>query len=100
MIFRFHSSAKKTWKKIVSKYFSRTGRKPIPKISFLFLLKSLMDEAFTKRQCVSGFARCGLWPFDGDVMKEKVAKKPSFYMFSFYTNKVVFDATIYPPGQK
>ena len=39
------------------------------------LFKCLMDEAFTKRQCVSGFARCGLCPFDGEVMKEKVAKK-------------------------
>jgi hypothetical protein len=72
---RGFSSAKKVWKKTVSKYFTRTGRKTIRKIDFPSLTKHLIDEAFTKRQCVAGFARCGLWPFDAEVMKEKVAKK-------------------------
>ncbi|CAF3241860.1 unnamed protein product [Rotaria socialis] len=80
------SSAKKFWKKIVSKYFSRSNRKTIRKIDFPSLLKYLMEEAFTKRQCVSGFARCGLWPFDGDVMKEKVAKKDHPSKFSSSTS--------------
>ncbi|CAF3932505.1 unnamed protein product [Rotaria magnacalcarata] len=69
------SSAKTVWKKIVSKYFCKTNQKTIRKIDMPSLFKRLMDEAFTKRQCVSGFARCGLWPFDGEVMKEKVAKQ-------------------------
>ncbi|CAF4845267.1 unnamed protein product [Rotaria sp. Silwood1] len=47
----------------------------IEKIDMPSLFKRLMDEAFTKQQCVSDFARCGLWPFDGEVMKEKVAKQ-------------------------
>ncbi|CAF1674770.1 unnamed protein product [Rotaria magnacalcarata] len=80
------SSAKKFWKKIVSKYFFRSNRKTIRKIDFPSLLKNLMEEAFTKRQCISGFARCGLWPFDGDVMKEKVAKKDHPSKFSSSTS--------------
>lgn len=71
----FNSSAKGVWKKIVSKYFSKTNRKTIRKIDMPGLFNRLMDEAFTKRQCVSGFARCGLWPFDCEVMKDKVANK-------------------------
>ncbi|CAF4000203.1 unnamed protein product, partial [Rotaria sp. Silwood1] len=70
-----NSSAKTVWKKIVSKYFCKTNRKTIRKIDMPSLFKRLMDEAFTKQQCVSDFARCGLWPFDGEVMKEKVAKQ-------------------------
>lgn len=69
------SAAKKVWKKIVSRYFLKTGRKTIRKIDFPSLSKQLIEQAFTKRQCVAGFTRCGLWPFDGEAMAEKVAKK-------------------------
>ena len=58
------------------------------------LFKRLMDEAFTKRQCVSGFARCGLWLFDGEVIQEKVAKKydlssPSASLLTKYSLKYI-----------
>ncbi|CAF1520217.1 unnamed protein product, partial [Didymodactylos carnosus] len=69
------SSAKQIWKKIVTKYINRTQRKTIRKLDLPGMINQLFQEAFTPRQVVAGFARAGVWPFDKNAMKEKVAKK-------------------------
>lgn len=38
------------------------------------LFKQLYESAFTPRQVVAGFSRSGIWPYDPNAMKEKVAK--------------------------
>ena len=70
------SSAKKSWKHIVTKYFLRTGRKTIKKIDLPSLFEVLYSLAFTPKQVVAGFSRAGVWPFDSNAVKEKVARQP------------------------
>ncbi|CAF4156937.1 unnamed protein product [Adineta steineri] len=65
---------KTSWKKIVSSYFERTHRKTIRKIDYPSLLTKLFGTAFTPRQVVAGFSRSGIWPYDRNVVKEKVNK--------------------------
>jgi hypothetical protein len=76
-IFVFFTSAKTSWKKIVSSYFDRTQRKTIRKMDHPNLLKRLFEGAFTPRQVVAGFARSGIWPFDRNAMKEKATQPVS-----------------------
>ncbi|CAF4632424.1 unnamed protein product, partial [Rotaria socialis] len=70
------SSAKQSWKRIVTRYFLRTGRKTIRKIDLPVLFKELYSLALTPKQVVAGFLRAGVWPFDSSAMKEKVARQP------------------------
>ncbi|CAF3088028.1 unnamed protein product [Rotaria sp. Silwood2] len=70
------SSAKQSWKRIVTKYFLRSGRKTIRKIDLPALFKELYSSAFTPKQVLAGFSRAGVWPFDSNSMKEKVARQP------------------------
>jgi hypothetical protein len=70
------SAAKKTWKPIVSKYFSKSGRKTIRKLDLPSLFNELYTLTFTPKQVVSGFTRAGVWPFDPTAMKDKVARQP------------------------
>ena len=75
MLFYKFSSAKQSWKRIVTKYFLRSGRKTIRKIDLPSLFNQLYSSAFTPKQVVAGFSRAGVWPFDSNAMKEKVAKQ-------------------------
>ncbi len=70
------SAAKQSWKRIVSKYFTRSGRKTIRKIDLPSLFNELYTSAFTPKQVVAGFSRSGIWPFDPNAMKDKVARQP------------------------
>ncbi|CAF3896653.1 unnamed protein product [Rotaria magnacalcarata] len=69
-------SAKQSWKRVVAKYFVRTGRKTIRKIDLPSLFNQLYSSAFTPKQVVAGFSRAGVWPFDSNAMKENVARQP------------------------
>ncbi|CAF3903029.1 unnamed protein product [Rotaria sp. Silwood1] len=70
------SSAKQSWKRIVTNYFLRSGRKTIRKIDLPLLFNKLYSSAFIPKQVVAGFSRAGVWPFDSNAMKDKVAKQP------------------------
>ncbi|CAF3927604.1 unnamed protein product [Rotaria sp. Silwood1] len=70
------SSAKQSWKRIVTNYFLRSGRKTIRKIDLPLLFNKLYSSAFIPKQVVAGFSRAGVWPFDSNAMKDKVARQP------------------------
>ena len=46
------------------------------KIDLPSLFNQLYLSAFTPKQVVAGFSRAGVWPFDPNGMKEKVARQP------------------------
>jgi hypothetical protein len=71
----FFSVAKQVWKNIVSKYFSRSGRKTIRKIDLPVLFNELYNSALTPKQVNAGFIRTGIWPFDPTAMQGKVVKQ-------------------------
>ena len=75
LIINVFSAAKRSWKKIVSKYFCRSGRKTIRKMDLPSLFNELYTSAFTSKQVLGGFLRAGVWPYNADAMKDKVVKE-------------------------
>lgn len=76
IILNIFSAAKQSWKRIVTKYFARNGRKTIRKLDLPSLFNQLYTSAFTSRQVLAGFTHAGVWPFDSTAMKDKVARQP------------------------
>ncbi|CAF3003107.1 unnamed protein product [Rotaria sp. Silwood2] len=72
----FKCVAKQCWKKIVSRYFYRSGRKTIRKQDLPSLFNKLYASAFSPKQVLAGFTRFGVWPFNSPAVKEKVVKQP------------------------
>ncbi|CAF4383468.1 unnamed protein product, partial [Rotaria magnacalcarata] len=92
------SSAKQSWKRIVTKYFLRSGRKTIRKIDLPVLFKELYSSAFTPKQVLAGFSRAGVWPFDSNAMKEKVARQPLATKQLNQCPQTTSDTPITPPS--
>ncbi|CAF1282496.1 unnamed protein product [Didymodactylos carnosus] len=63
---------KSYWYKVMSSY-KKQGYNAIRKPDFLGLINHVYEQICTKRQVVSSFARSGIWPFDNQAMKDKVA---------------------------
>jgi hypothetical protein len=69
------SPAKKKWRSLVSNYFRTTQRKTIRKMDFPKLLKLLFESSFSIGTMSAGFKRAGVWPYDDQAMKDKVARR-------------------------
>ncbi|CAF1029783.1 unnamed protein product [Didymodactylos carnosus] len=63
---------KSYWYKIMSSY-KKQGYNAIRKPDFPGLINHVYEQVCTKRQVVSSFAPSGIWPFDNQAMKDKVA---------------------------
>ncbi|CAM4946739.1 unnamed protein product [Rotaria socialis] len=92
------SSAKQSWKRIVTKYFLRSGLKTIRKIDLSVLFKELYSSTFTPKQVLAGFSRAGVWPFDSNAMKEKVARQPLATKQLNQCPQTTSDTPITPPS--
>ena len=97
-------TAKVAWKKILKDHYSQTRLKKasVRKEVFLSLIAKLYDSAFKQEQVMSGFRKCGIFPFSRTVIpKEKmlpaqvVADSPNTPIASVdaANNSVAFDDT-------
>ncbi|CAF2890779.1 unnamed protein product, partial [Rotaria sp. Silwood2] len=68
---------KKKWSTLVSTYIRTTKRRSIRKIDFPKLLSDLYTSSFSSGAVHGGFRRAGIWPWDGDAMKDKVVRRAS-----------------------
>jgi hypothetical protein len=71
------SVVKKKWRTLVSTYIRTTKRRSIRKIDFPKLLNDLYTNSFSSSAVNGGFRRAGIWPWDGDAMKDKVVRQAS-----------------------
>ncbi|CAF1424301.1 unnamed protein product [Rotaria magnacalcarata] len=73
------SCAKQSWKRIVARYFLRTGRKTIRKIDLPVLFKELYSLALTPKQVVVGFSRA----VSSSIARDSPVATSSFQSSSF-----------------
>ena len=110
------SSVKSEWSKIVRNHF-KEGRKSIKNGDFPRLLKKLLIDkrAFTPMRIVSSFARAGkldfycseisenvttfvgVWPFDADAMRDKVAPNVNTLTMTASTSNLPIPTNILLP---
>ena len=99
-------AAKVTWKKILKDHYRQTRLKKasVRKEVFPSLIAKLYDSAFKQEQVMSGFRKCGIFPFSRTVIpKEKmlpaqmVADSPNTSIASVdaTNNSVAFDDTYF-----
>ncbi|CAF1496473.1 unnamed protein product, partial [Adineta steineri] len=93
------NSVKKDWSEIVRNHM-KDGNKSITNSQFPTLLKKLFIDkmSFSRTRIVSSFARAGIWPYDADAMRNKVAHNTSILTTTTSTNTLSIPTNILQPN--
>ncbi len=75
----YFSTAKTKWRALISAYFRKSQRKSIRKMDFPKLLNDHFTSSFSTSTVSGGFRIGGVWPFNQEIMKEKVLCRRSLY---------------------